>query len=450
MNQETPETTGGDWIYTGENLRRRKASGTYYAFAKVGGKQKSQSLKTTDKDLAKRRLKEWLSEQARLAPAEAARITFPELAAQWLAAKRHTLKETTALRFEVSAKSIAPAFAGLQIRHITAKHCEAWAVSRAADVAASTFNNDLNAVRGAFRYAVAHGLILRDPSANVKRPKIRNRRPAVPSRENFAAIVAAIRADSQGKGCDGADMVELLAYSGMRTGEACALRWRDLNFTQGEFIVTGGERGTKNHELRTVPLSDEMRALLERIKRQRGSVAPGDCILQTASAKKCLQTACRKLGLPPVHHHALRHYFTTCAIESNVAVPTVAQWLGHKDGGALLMKTYAHLQQAHSREQMKRVSFHAGSVTSPSVAQAIADIRESRVAGAVNIKAGIEAGRKPEPKLGLAEHLRALRGLEIPVRHPIAPRGAPSSPLGNPTPAPVAEGEDSGAGDPTQ
>jgi hypothetical protein len=40
-----------------------------------------------------------------------------------------------------------------------------------------------------------------------------------------------------------------------------------------------------------------------------------------------------------------------------VDIPTVARWLGHKDGGALLMKTYSHLQQAHSLEQMKRVSF---------------------------------------------------------------------------------------------
>lgn len=154
-------------------------------------------------------------------------------------------------------------------------------------------------------------------------------------------------------------MVQLLAFSGMRLNEARSLRWRDVNFTQGEFIVTGGETGTKNHETRTVPLSDDLRALLECIKHTRGSVAPGDCILQTASARKCLQTACRKLAVPPVHHHLLRHYFATCVIESGVDIPTVARWLGHKDGGALLMKTYAHLQQTHSREQMKRVTFKA-------------------------------------------------------------------------------------------
>ncbi len=358
MNSKQPEPPESNWQYAGENLRRRVASGVYYGFAKRGGKQISQTLKTTDKATAKRMVKDWLAELARQVTGEAARSNFDELAAQWLAAKQHTLKPASALRFDVSIKAIAPAFSGLQIRHVTAKHCEAWAVTRAADVASSTFNNDLNAMRGVFRYAVAHGLILRDPSASVKRPKNRNRGPAVPAREQFAAIGAAIRASAQGKGSDGADMVELLAYSGMRAGEARALRWRDVNFSQGVFTVTGGATGTKNHVQRTVPLSDELRTLLERLKCERGSVAPAACILQTASTKKCLQTACRKLAVPPVHHHSFRHYFATCAIESGVDIPTVARWLGHKDGGALLMRTYAHLQQAHSREQMQRVSFH--------------------------------------------------------------------------------------------
>jgi hypothetical protein len=33
-----------------------------------------------------------------------------------------------------------------------------------------------------------------------------------------------------------------------------------------------------------------------------------------------MDTACRNLELPFIHHHSLRHYFATCAIESGVAV----------------------------------------------------------------------------------------------------------------------------------
>ena len=40
-----------------------------------------------------------------------------------------------------------------------------------------------------------------------------------------------------------------------------------------------------------------------------------------------------------------------------VDIPTVSRWLGHKDGGALCMKTYGHLRQDHGFAQARRVSF---------------------------------------------------------------------------------------------
>jgi integrase len=56
-------------------------------------------------------------------------------------------------------------------------------------------------------------------------------------------------------------------------------------------------------------------------------------------------------------HHDLRDAFATLSIEAGVDVPTVAAWLGHADGGALLMKTYAHHRRAHSLAQAAKVTF---------------------------------------------------------------------------------------------
>jgi site-specific recombinase XerD len=52
-----------------------------------------------------------------------------------------------------------------------------------------------------------------------------------------------------------------------------------------------------------------------------------------------------------------RHWFATQAISKGIDVPTVAKWLGHKDGGALLMKTYSHLLQEHSQAMAAKLSF---------------------------------------------------------------------------------------------
>lgn len=43
-----------------------------------------------------------------------------------------------------------------------------------------------------------------------------------------------------------------------------------------------------------------------------------------------------------------RHIFATRCIESSVGLPTLAAWLGHKDGGFLCAQVYGHLCRKHS------------------------------------------------------------------------------------------------------
>src|SRR5258708_33614666 len=105
------------------------------------------------------------------------------------------------------------------------------------------------------------------------------------------------RAGSQRQAKNGADLVELLAYSGCRVHEAVSIRWADVDFAKSSVRVTGGERGTKNHEARTVPMTDALRALLTRLK-AAGDTKPGDFVSQIDSAKKCLRTTCKKLEYP--------------------------------------------------------------------------------------------------------------------------------------------------------
>ena len=103
-------------------------------------------------------------------------------------------------------------------------------------------------------------------------------------------------------------------------------------------------------------MTDALRALALRFKGERNP-QPEDFISLIKSAKKCLQTACRRLGYPPFTHHDFRHFFATTCIESGVDIPTVSRWLGHKDGGALAMRVYGHLRQEHSFSMVKRVMF---------------------------------------------------------------------------------------------
>jgi integrase len=51
--------------------------------------------------------------------------------------------------------------------------------------------------------------------------------------------------------------------------------------------------------------------------------------------------------------HMLRHYFASALLTEGENPAAVAEWLGHADGGALLLRTYAHLMPS-SEQRMRR------------------------------------------------------------------------------------------------
>jgi len=149
-----------------------------------------------------------------------------------------------------------------------------------------------------------------------------------------------------------------LAFTGCRKGEAGQIAWQDVDFDAGEIVVRGdANTGTKNGELRRVPLIPDARALFERMRGDRSGESLDAKVFCVRECQKALDRACKKVGVDRITHHDLRHLFATRCIESGVDIPTVSRWLGHKDGGALAMKTYGHLRREHSIAQAQRVSF---------------------------------------------------------------------------------------------
>ena len=89
---------------------------------------------------------------------------------------------------------------------------------------------------------------------------------------------------------------------------------------------------------------------------------PDERIIPIDSAKKAIESACKKLGLPQYGHHTCRHFFCSNAIEAGIDFKVIAGWLGHKDGGVLVARTYGHLRNEHSAAMAKRMSWGASAV----------------------------------------------------------------------------------------
>jgi len=308
--------------------------------------------------LAERRLGDLKGKIGALRISDDADLNFEQIAKYWNEATKHTIASGTLARRNSCIKNLSEFFEDTSIRNIEVRDCEQWAAKRGGEVAAQTFAHELDTMNAVFKYAVAHGLILANPAAGIKRKRISNRKLQTPSREQFQQIIAEIRksdgrSDSQEKARNGADLVEFLGYSGARLGEAHVARWQDVNFQNGEIWIHGIKSEASD---RLIPMPGELKAFLERLKAERNR-QPTDQIIGIKSARRSLGRACRVLGFPSYTHHDFRHYFATTCIEEGVDIPTVSRWLGHSDGGALAMQRYGHLRREHSLAMMKRVSF---------------------------------------------------------------------------------------------
>lgn len=353
----TNEPASTRFLKVAECLYRNESSGRYYALLKRSGKQIRRSLKTSDRKLAERRLRDFRAKVDQLDPKKGKlKITFDDLGKTWLDTLRPTLKQSSFNRRELSYRQLKRYFGGVNIRHITRAQCEQWAQKRSPQLAASSFNNERETLISILDYGEREGLLLANVARVVRRRKMGKTHMLIPSREQFETLVKTMRAmDPRYQA--GADLVELLAYSGSRLGEATQIRWGDIDFERGFFVITGGETGTKNHDPRTVPLFPILRAYFLRIRSEREklgqAVGTTDRITATSTAKKAIDAASRKAGLPHFSHHCMRHFFVSNAIEKGIDFKTIAAWVGHKDGGLLVAKTYGHLRDTHSFEMAK-------------------------------------------------------------------------------------------------
>jgi len=321
------------------------------------GRQIRRSLKTKDKTLAQRRLAEFRKGVLRLSgDSEKRRMTFAELGESWLATACATLKTSSLRRNRLCLRNLGGTFGALRISEVTETICEIWERERGAEISESSFNKESDVLKRAFDYAVERGYLLENPARRIRHRRVTDKAIVIPTKEEFALLVESVENETA-RNHEAANLAKLLAYSGMRLGEATRIIWREIDFARGLFTVSGGDIGTKNHLVRVVPLFPILRDFFEKLREERGEVQPTETVIKIDNAKASIESACAREGLPHFTHHCLRHYFVSNAIEVGVDFKTIAAWIGHKDGGLLVAKTYGHLRDSHSAAMAERMKF---------------------------------------------------------------------------------------------
>jgi integrase/recombinase XerD len=221
-------------------------------------------------------------------------------------------------------------------------------------LAPSSIRRSISATRTYFRFLLADGIVMRDPSERLETPKRWRTLPDVLTVEEVSRLLAAPTFDDPLAFRDRA-MLELAYAAGLRVSEWITLAVRDVLMEDKLVRVFG--KGSKE---RLVPIGRSAIAAVAtyvRELRPRLEKGSGEGILllnargeplSRMGAWKILRRYVERAGIEKtVSPHTLRHSFATHLLEAGADLRAVQEMLGHADISTT--QIYTHVDREHLR-----------------------------------------------------------------------------------------------------
>jgi len=270
--------------------------------------------------------------------------------------------ETIALE-KAMHKSLCAALGHLRLRELSPLVVHNHMAARIkAGVKPRTVNIEITALRNVLKSAIEdHLLNALPPFKRLK--ELTPKRRCLTSEEIDRLAKTALEFPRTGRMVH--DFILLMAYSGGRWSETLRLRWQEVDFDQKQLHI-GADGLSKNGESRAVDFNSKLESHLRDMHLRR--IPDSDFLFPSPrrseddsphalSFNKTIRELRVKASVPDFTCHMCRHYFASKALMAKVDIHTVASWLGHRDNGVLLAKTYSHLLNDHKQEQAKLVNF---------------------------------------------------------------------------------------------
>ncbi len=320
-----------------------------------------------------------------------ARTTLREWSERFITTTMHLRPKTRASYASLLRTTILPALGEKQVGRLRPIDVQEWVASmHARGLSASRIRQGYRLLSQMMAAAEDSGLTVRTPCRRIRLPRMEEHEPNILTREQVATLAAACRPPYD-------LLVEVLAYSGLRIGEALALRRESVDPLGGRLIVreslseANGQitfQAPKNHQQRavTVPafllrrLRDHLDANVAADPRALLFVgATGEPMRHAGVMRRAWLPAVAATGLVGVTPHDLRATHASWVIDEGGSVMDAAARLGHA-AGTVTTRHYARPMLGRDAEIAERLNRWADSSHSTSENSAVGADRDLRAA----------------------------------------------------------------------
>ena len=308
-------------------------------------------------------------------------VTFDEVAADWFATYKLTVRESTLANTNSRYRThIAPFFGAYKVDKVTLRQCQA-AVNSWFVAVPSSMPACISLTAAILDLARKQGYILVNPMKDVTRPRRRKvqKDNNFYSREELGQFLKAVKKTENKKiyAC-----FRLLAYSGIRKGELLALTWGDVDFKEKALNIdkslTNGLTGFNYVDkpktaasIRTLALDDVTLSILLEWKHDQAKEllklgcnankpqqiifddGKGGIIPHKNTVNRWLNRIYQKNpNLRRIRVHGFRHTHCTLLLESGASLQATRERLGHSDISTTL-NFYTHVTNKTRNEAIK-------------------------------------------------------------------------------------------------
>ena len=250
-------------------LYRHKANEGYYGLKKMDGKQKTQALGTTDRKIAERKLKDWLSNLDKI-DSDASKTTLNALLDNFLTTRAGMSKSTIATERTIinTLREEWDYDLNIRIPEILPSMLDGW-LAKQAHLKNSSYNRWTQFIHQLFELAVGDKIISESPFSKVKttwkNPRKTASKRLVPTDDQFKAIIESIRNEKHNIHAEeSANWVEFIGLAGLGQAELSALTWGDVDWNKlpiGELSC----RRKKTGMIFNPPIYPELKPLLQKM-----------------------------------------------------------------------------------------------------------------------------------------------------------------------------------------
>lgn len=242
-----------------------------------------------------------------------------------------------------------------------------------------------NVIYGAIEQAVKNNMITQNPCRAVSLPKNDKKETLYFTPEQANQFLEAVKKSKY------YPLYSLELITGLRLGEIVALRWENINLEEKKIeiklnaaVVSKQEQkddGVLHSEvilqtpktkksMRTLYIEEPLVSMLKNLRKEqlRKHLEYGDAfensgfvftndygrMMHPRTVQDHFKRMIKKIGLPNLHFHSLRHTAATLMLFNGVDIKTVQEVLGHEDIQTTL-GIYTHVMEDMKRDAQKKI-----------------------------------------------------------------------------------------------